>query len=176
MILDSLDTPFQVTAAASSGVGLVESIEVWADGHMVTKASGTPFNAPITLDAGSHSLTVKAIDSTGATIDSAPVSLTVNTFDDVHCSVPGSPGVHVCQPQAGGCQTSTYVTVVAAAKGQSGTVSRMELWANGTDLANFPGDQINTNLFIEGYDYVTIYEVDSHGNTIKSTPIQVLPC
>ncbi|MGA2538878.1 MAG: Ig-like domain-containing protein, partial [Terracidiphilus sp.] len=167
LILDSVDTPFQVTAAASSGVGEVVTMEVWADGHKVTQANGTPFNAPITLDTGTHTLTVKALDSTGATIDSAPISLTVNTNDQIHCSPPSSPGVHVCQPQAGGCQTSTYVTVVAAGKGESGTVSRMELWAAGTDLANFPGDQINTNLFIEGYDYVTIYEVDSHGNTIK---------
>lgn len=171
-----LDTPFQVTAAATSGTGTVEKMEVWADGHLVTQANGTPFNAPIILDTGTHSLTVKAIDSTGATIDSAPISLSVNTYDDIHCSPPGSPGVNVCQPQPNSCQTSTYVTVVAAGKGESGTVSRMELWANGVDIANFPGDQINTNLYIVGYEYVTIYEVDSHGKTIKSAPIQVQPC
>lgn len=176
MILDSVNTPFQVTAAATSGIGPVETMEVWADGKKVTEVSGSSFNAPITLDTGTHSLTVKAIDSTGAYIDSSPISLTVNTSDDVHCSPPGSAGVNVCQPQANSCQTSTYVTVVAAGKAHSGKVSRMELWANGTDLANFPGDTINTNLFIEGYDYVTIYEVDSHGNIIKSTPIQVQPC
>jgi hypothetical protein len=176
MILDSVDAPFQVIAAATSGTGAVETMEVWADGHKVTQSNGSLFDGAINLDTGTHSLTVKAIDSTGAQIDSSPISVPINTFDDVHCSPPGSAGVHVCQPLPDSCHTTTYVTVVAAGKAHSGTVSRMELWVSGLDVANFSGDEINTNLYIQDFDKVTIYEVDSHGNAIKSTPIVVQSC
>jgi hypothetical protein len=52
--------------------------------------------------------------------------------------------------------TDAWVTVLAAAKGNSGTVSRMELWVNGGKIANFPGDRINTNLFLQDLSTVTI--------------------
>ena len=65
---------------------------------------------------------------------------------------------------------------VATAKGKSGTVSRMELWVNGGKIANFPGNRINTNLFIQDFNTVTIYEVDSKGGFIKSAPIVVQSC
>jgi hypothetical protein len=90
--------------------------------------------------------------------------------------LPGGPGVNVCAPIRGSCHTSAWVTVLAAAKGNSGTVSRMELWVNGGKVANFPGDRINTNLFLQDFSTVTIYEVDSKGGSIKSAPIVVQSC
>jgi hypothetical protein len=43
-------------------------------------------------------------------------------------------------------------------------------------VANFPGDRINTNLFLQDFSTVTIYEVDSKGGSIKSAPIVVQSC
>jgi hypothetical protein len=39
----------------------------------------------------------------------------------------------------------------------------MELRVNGAKIANFPDDRINTNLFIQDFSTVTIYEIDSKG-------------
>jgi hypothetical protein len=44
----------------------------------------------------------------------------------------------------------------------------MELWNNGTKIANFPGDRINTNLIML-FGTVTIYEVDGKGASIASS-------
>jgi len=51
----------------------------------------------------------------------------------------------------------------------------MELWINGVKVANFPGNHINTNLSIGSFGTysveITVVEVDSNGNYIKSAPI-----
>ncbi len=53
----------------------------------------------------------------------------------------------------------------------------MELWLNNTKLANFPGNHINTNLFyVTDFNKITIIEVDSKGNYIKSAPIVLQTC
>ena len=47
---------------------------------------------------------------------------------------------------------------------------------NGAKIANFPDDRINTNLFIQDFSTVTIYEIDSKGASIRSAPIVVHSC
>jgi hypothetical protein len=47
----------------------------------------------------------------------------------------------------------------------------MELWINGTKLANFSGNPINTNLLFLSQATITVVEVDSKGNYVKSTPV-----
>lgn len=171
-----INAPFQVIASGTSGRGQVKTMELWADGKKVTQTSATPFDEPITLPAGTHELTVIEVDSTGAHANSARLTVTVEGNDGETCPLPPGPGVNVCEPMRNSCHTTAWVTVLAAAKGKSGTVSRMELWVNGGKIANFPGDRINTNLFIQDFSTVTIYEVDSKGGVIKSAPIVLQSC
>jgi hypothetical protein len=171
-----IGSPFQLIASATSGRGQVVTMELWADGKKVTQADRTPFDEPITLPEGTHTLIVIEVSTTGAFVKSAPLTVTVENRGDTTCTLPAGPGVKVCQPVQGTCHTAPWVQVLAAAKGQSGTVNRMELWVNGGKLANFPGDRINTNLVIQDFDTVTIYEVDSKGGYIKAPPIVVQSC
>ena len=168
-------SPFQVIAAATSGRGQVQLMELWADGKKVTQTDGTPFDEPVTLDAGSHELTVVERDTTGAEIKSK-FAVDIQGSDDQPCSAPAGPGVNVCAPSPGSCNTQPWVTIVAAGKGKSGTVSRMELWFEGAKIANFPGDRINTNLVMLGIGTITIYEVDSKGNSLASSLSVTGPC
>ncbi len=172
----TISAPFQVIASATSGRGQVVTMELWADGKKVTQTSSSPFDEPITLPEGTHTLTVIEVSTTGAFLKSAPLTVTVQNQGDQSCSLPGGPGVNVCQPVQGACHTAPWVQVLAAAKGQSGTVSRMELWVNGGKIANFPGNHISTNLIIQDFDTVTIYEVDSKGGYIKAPLIVVQSC
>src|ERR1017187_6909773 len=171
-----INAPFQIIASGTSGRGQVQAMELWADGKKISQTNGTPFDQPITLPAGTHQLTVIELDSTGAFVKSSPFTLTVEGNDGESCSAPGAPGVNVCEPQVDSCHTSAWLPVIAAGTGKSGTVSRMELWINGTKIANFPGDKINTNLFVQDFSTVTIYEVDSNGASIKSASIVVQSC
>jgi hypothetical protein len=171
-----IPSPFQVIAAATSGRGQVQFMELWADGKKVAQADGTPFDEPVTLGAGTHELTVIEHDTTGAEVKSAfPVDV-VEGRGDQDCSPPGSPGVNVCAPSPGSCNTEPWVQVLAAGKGKSGTVSRMELWFEGAKIANFSGDKINTNFIMLGIGTITIYEVDSKGNSLSSSLNVNGPC
>lgn len=171
-----IGSPFQLIASATSGRGQVVTMEVWADGKKVTQSNSSPFDQPITLPEGTHTLTVIEVSTTGAFVKSAPLTVTVENRGDTTCTLPAGPGVKVCQPVQGTCHTAPWVQVLAAAKGQSGTVNRMELWVNGGKIANFPGDHINTNLVIQDFNTVTIYEVDSQGGYIKAPSIVVQSC
>jgi hypothetical protein len=89
------------------------------------------------------------------------------------CSPPASAGVHVCAPTAGGSYTSP-VPVKAAGTGASGSVSRMEVWSDGTKIGNFAGNQVNTSVSLAvGSHAITVIEVDSTGAFIKSSPISI---
>jgi hypothetical protein len=167
------DSPFQVIASATSGTGQVETMELWADGKKVAQASGSPFNEPVSLGVGTHSLTV--IDTTGDVLKSSVFPVAVQSVADDSCAMPGNPGVHVCEPQSNGCNTQPWVDISAAGKGASGKVARMELWINGNKVANFPGDRIQTSLImVDGA--VKIDEVDSKGATLGSTFFFSGPC
>ena len=171
-------SPMQVIATGTGGGGPVKLMEVFVDGKKVAQASGNLFDAPITIATGQHTLTVVELDTTGSYKKSTRQTLVVdNSTANEVCTAPGSPRVNVCIPQSGGCHTAAYSTFVATGTGASGTVSRMELWVNGTKLANFPGNHINTNFsFLPDFDKVTIIEIDSKGAYIKSTPIVLQSC
>jgi hypothetical protein len=67
------------------------------------------------------------------------------------------------------------VTIDATGKGASGKVDRMELWIEGTDIANFPGNEIGTNLIMV-FGEVKIVEVDSEGHSKSSSFFFNGPC
>ena len=89
------------------------------------------------------------------------------------CAAPSSPGVHVCAPVANGTYSSP-VTVIAAGKGASGTVSLLELWIDGKKIGNYSGSTMNTKVSLAaGSHSLTIVELDSKGGYVKSTPVNI---
>jgi hypothetical protein len=163
-------------AAATSGTAQVQLMELWADGKKVAQTDGTPFDEPVSLDAGTHTLTLVEQDATGTEIKSAPFQVAVVGNDHPLCSAPSKPGVNVCSPYPGdGCNTQPWVDFDAVGKGKSGTVNRMELWISGTKIANFPGDRISTSLIMV-FGEVSIVEVDSKGDSISSSFPFYGPC
>jgi hypothetical protein len=166
-----------VIVSATGGRGEVILVELWADGSKVLEVGGNVFNLPVRLPAGNHELTLVELDSTGFYVRSDPIQLQIQGVEDEPCDPPSSPGVHVCEPsQPYGCHTAPWSTIVAAGKGVSGPVVRMELWVGNAKIANFPGNRINTNLYLQDYGFATVIEVDSSGGFVKSAPFQILPC
>jgi hypothetical protein len=173
-----IPSPFQVIAAGTSGRGQVQSMELWADGKKLMQTAGSPFNEPVTLDLGTHVLTAIELDTTGAFAKSEPFTVTVVPAQIAPgpCSPPGTPGVNICSPAPNSCNGQPWIPIIASGRGKSGTVSRMELWFGGAKIANFPGNQINTNLVMLGIGKITIYEVDSKGASIASSLNVFGPC
>jgi hypothetical protein len=153
-------------------------MELWVDGKKLMQTPGTPFNEPVTLDLGNHVLTVVELDNTGYFAKSQPDPVTVVPAQIPlgTCATPGAPGVDICEPTPNSCNTQPWIPIIAAGRGKSGTVSRMELWFDGGKIANFPGNQINTNFVQLGIGTLTIWEVDSKGNSISSSIDIFGPC
>jgi hypothetical protein len=168
-------SPFQMIAAATSETGQVQLLEVWADGKKVAQANGSPFDEPVNLDAGTHTITLVEQDATGTEMKSAPFQLAVEGNGHPTCNAPSSPGVNVCSPYPGGCNSQGWVDFDAVGKGKSGSVNRMELWIGGTKIANFPCDRISTSLIMV-WGEVGIVEVDSKGNSLSSSFFFNGPC
>jgi hypothetical protein len=168
-------SPLQLIAAATSSSAAVQTMEVWADGKKVAQASGTPFDEPISLDTGTHTITVIEQDAIGNEIKAAPFKIDVTGTVESNCPPPSSPGVNVCSPNAGGCNTQPWVEFTAAGRGASGKVERMELWVDHDKVANFPGDSINTSLIMV-YGPVSIVEYDSKGNSLAKSFNFYGPC
>jgi hypothetical protein len=168
-------SPIQLIAAATSGTAQVKLMELWADGKKVAQTDGTPFDEPVSLAAGNHTLILVEQDATGTELKSAPFQVAVAGNGHPDCSAPSSPGVNVCSPYPNGCNSQSWVDFDAVGKGKSGTVSRMELWVSGTKIANFPGDRISTSLIMV-FGEVSIVEVDSKGASISSSFFFNGPC
>ncbi|HZC42848.1 MAG TPA: hypothetical protein VE195_01660 [Acidobacteriaceae bacterium] len=171
-----IDAPFQMIASGTSGKSQVKLMELWVDGKKVTQTDGTPFDQTVALSPGTHRIAVIELDSVGAIVESTPFQLTIDGNNPQPCSPPATPGVNVCIPAPNSCHTSAWTSVSAAGKGNSGTVSRMELWINGVKIANVSGGVIDTNLYVNDFSKITIVEVDSKGVSRSSPAIVVQSC
>jgi hypothetical protein len=179
-IYPSQVSPFQVIASATSGKGHVVLMELWADGQKIAEGFGTPFDETVTLPLGSHTLKIVAIDETGALVQSVPMPLSVEGLQPLSyqdCLPPSSPGVNVCAPEAGGCNTQPWVEFSAAARADHGHVVRMELWIGGTKFANFPGNHFDTSMVIDAsFTTITVNAVDQKGRVLSQSLQYSGPC
>lgn len=179
-ISTAYDSPVQVNASATASSGRVIQMQVLADGQKIAQTHGNRFDAPISLSPGTHTLTVMARETGGSSLTSAPISPEIvgSTAGQV-CPPPSSPGVNVCSPAppagANGhvCAVNTFTTFLASGTAETGIVKEMQLLVNGVDVANFPGNSLNTNFESDAFAFsvITIVEVDSKGQSIASPPI-----
>jgi hypothetical protein len=173
----SIDSPMLVIASGTGAGGPVKYMQLYVDGKKLTQVSGNVFDRSVALAVGTHRIVLAELDTTGASIKSAPRYVTVQaSTSNIACNAPSSPGVNMCVPAPGSCQVANWTTVVAAATPTSGTVSRMELWVNGAKLFNSNGDLLNTNLGLRSGTRIVVQAVDSNGGTVKSAPTYVNPC
>jgi hypothetical protein len=167
----------QVIASGTGAGGAVKYMQLYVDGKKLQQVTGNLFDWPVALSVGTHRIVLAELDTTGGVLKSTPRYVTVqNSTDNVPCSAPGSPGVNVCMPAPGSCQTANWTTVVAAATPASGTVRRIELWVNGAKLYYGSGDLLNTNLALPSGTRIVVQAVDTNGGTVKSAPAYVNPC
>jgi phage tail tube protein FII len=168
---ETVSSPLTVTAAGTGASGTVNHLELWIDGTKIGDYSGATMNAKVPLPVGSHAVTVIEVDSKGAYIKSNVVNVTVEAGS---CGAPSSPGVTVCSP-AQGVTVESPVTVTAAGKGASGTVNHLELWIDGAKIGDYSGATMNASVPLPvGSHAVTVIEVDSQWNYVKSNVINVV--
>jgi phage tail tube protein FII len=169
---ESVTSPVIVMASGTGASGTVNHLELWIDGTKIGIYSGATMNASVPLAAGSHALTVIEVDSKGSYVKSNVVNITVGGTTG-GCAAPNAPGVNVCSPTQG-ATVSSPVTVTATGTGASGTVNHLELWIDGTKIAIYSGATMNASVaLVAGSHAITVIEVDSKGNYVKSSVVNV---
>ena len=115
-----------ITANASDWDGFISRVDFYANGSLVgtsTRHGVNQFNLSWSnVASGTYSLTAVATDDAGASTTSAPVSIRVNA----------SPTVTITSP-ANGAQftTPTNITITASVTDSDGSVSKVDVLANG---------------------------------------------
>jgi FG-GAP-like repeat/Bacterial Ig domain len=135
-------------AIGASGDTPMRKVEVWADGKkQAEQLSGafsdySFFNNSIPLAAGSHSIVIYAAGWDNS-LQSKKFTLDVGGSA---CSLPSSPGVHVCSP-ANGATVSSPVQVTATAT-VSGTLANTQLWVDGVKKYTSASNTLNTSIVL----------------------------
>jgi hypothetical protein len=151
----------------AAGPTPMRTVAVWADGKKVDEQLAHAFShysfldASIPLAAGSHAVTIYG---TGwdDTLQQKSFTLAV-TGSGGSCSVPTSPGVHVCAP-ANGSTVSAPVAVQAAAT-ITGTFARMEVWVDGVKkYTETSSKALSTSISLAaGSHRFTVFAVNTAG-------------
>jgi uncharacterized repeat protein (TIGR01451 family) len=115
-----------ITSNASDWDGFISKVDFYANGTLVgtsTRHGVNQFNLSWSnVASGNYSLTAVAIDDAGASTISAPVNIRVNA----------SPTASVTSPAAGAqFSTPTNITITATASDADGTISNVDVLANG---------------------------------------------
>lgn len=135
-------------SVATAGPTPMRTAAVWVDGKKAAEQLTHAFSnysfldASLSLAAGSHAITVYG---TGWDDTLQQKSFTLTVGSGGSCSVPTSPGVHVCQP-AGGATVTSPVQIQAAST-VTGTFARMEVWVDGVKkYSETSSTSLNTTL------------------------------
>jgi len=150
--------------AAASWFEPLRKLELWVDGVKVTEQYNVWdkyawLGYAQTWGSGTHHA-----DFFSAGYDNAlQHKLVTFTVPGPVCSVPAAPGVHVCSPASGSSVTSPIHTLAGGKV--TGTILRMEVWADSTKLySTFGSSQLDATVGVPpGQHTLTYYIVNTAG-------------
>ncbi len=148
-------------ANANDTDGSITRVEFYLDGSYYGEDLTSPYSYNWTATAGSHTITVIAIDNEGASTTSSTVTFTVNTVVENQ-----APTASIISPSFGSEFTEgTVVTVEADAVDADGSVTKVEFYLNGNlygeDLtAPYSMDFVGLSI---GTHEVTVKSIDNEG-------------
>jgi plastocyanin len=120
-------TNIDVHATASDSDGSINSVVFQLDGNTRATLTQTPYNATLSnVGSGAHTITVIATDNAGAQTTTS-ISVVVNSQPTVSFTAPANNSV---------AATSSNVTITAAGSDSDGTLSKLEIFSNGTSLGS----------------------------------------
>ena len=162
----------EVMASGTGASGTVNHLELWIDGTKQGNYNGNFMQEYLSLTNGPHALTVIEVDSKGAYIKSNVVDITVTSGGG--CGTPASPGVNVCSPLPGATSSSPVAVVATGLAAKGATVNHLELWIDGSKQGVYTGASMDASVpLAAGSHAITVIEVDSKGNYIKSNVVNI---
>jgi hypothetical protein len=118
--------PAEIIASARGNASITK-MAVYVDNERVHLGAGNQVDVvDSSIKSGSHRLTVRAWDTSGATYSAASNFNVVSSATST-CK-PGSPGVKFCSPGNGSFQPMSDILVVAGATGNASKVTRLKIY------------------------------------------------
>jgi chitinase len=158
-----------IAAAPASDAG-ISQVQFFANGAPVGSATAAPYSINWSnVAAGSYTVTATAIDNAGASVASAPVTITVTTATDI------PPTVSILSPTNGSkFSVGTTIALTAAATDPDGTVARVSYYSGSTLVGS-----ATTAPYTVGWKpgtgtyTLTAVAVDNLGAQTTSAPVSV---
>src|SRR3954464_6107307 len=118
--------PAEITASAR-GSASITKMAVYVDNERIYFGAGNQVDVvDSSIKSGSHRLTVRAWDASGATYSAASTFSVVSSATST-CK-PSSPGVKFCSPANGSFQPMSDIQVVAGATGNASKITRLKVY------------------------------------------------
>lgn len=141
-----------ISANAADADGTVSQVEFFVDGVSVGVDNTSPYTANYTSTAGTHSLTARATDNSGAQTTSGAVSIVVANNPP--------PTVSITSPSNGASFITGTVVAISANASDNGSVASVEFFADGVSLGTD-----NTSPYTANYTAVA----GNHNLTARAT-------
>src|SRR3954447_13750966 len=167
----SVTSPVHVVAGTTDNEFRISVLQIYLDGVKVYQVAAASLDTSITAGAGTHRLTVQALDS-GNRIFKATESVAVDSSTPTppaSCTLNQTqPSVTICSP-ANGATVTSPVHVAADTNCQC-TVRVMQVYLDGVKAYQVSGTSISTDLAIaDGSHRLTVQAIDSTNATFKSS-------
>jgi PKD repeat protein len=156
-----------LTATASDPDGAVSKVEFYAGATKIGEDTTAPYSLVWPgAAAGTYALTARAIDSAGAAVTSAPVSVIVNAPPTVTLTSPAN-GAQFAAPAT--------ITLTASASDTDGSVAKVEFFRGSTSLGvdTTSPYSVTWSGAAVGVYTLTARVTDNRGATTTSSPVTV---
>ena len=166
----TVSSPVNIVAGTTDKSSTVKYLQIYIDGAKQYQVSAGQLNTSLAMSAGSHRLTVQAIDAAG-TIFKSTIYITVSSGGGGGgpCTLSTTnPSVTICTP-ANNATVTSPVNVVAGTT-DSNKVTAMKIYLDGVSVFSTSSNQLNTNVSISttGSHRIAVQAWDSAGQVFKS--------
>jgi predicted phage tail protein len=159
-----------IAANASDSDGTISRVEFYDGATLVGTQTASPYSVSISsLASGSHSLTAKAVDNSGAATASAVVNISV--------AAPNTPPTVAIISPANNAQFSSgqSITITATASDSDGTISRVDFYDGSTLIGTKTASpySVSVSSLASGSHVLTAKAVDDLGALTTSAQVNV---
>src|SRR5512146_1512632 len=165
----TVGSPVNIVARTTDNSSAVKYLQIYIDGTQQYQVSSNQLNTSLSMSAGTHRLTVQAVDAAG-TIFKSTINITVSSGSGGGgpCTLnTANRTVTICTP-ANNATVTSPVNVVAGTT-DSNKVTAMKIYLDGVSVYSISSNQLNTSITISsnGTHRIAVQAWDSAG-TFKS--------
>jgi glucose/arabinose dehydrogenase len=165
----TFSAPAEVTITATATVtgSTISSVEFFNGATSLGVDNASPYSLTTTLQAGTHTLTARAVAANGQSTTSAPITVTVS-------APPSAPVIAITSPANNATVTSANVPITATATVEGSTIAMVEFFDGATMLGMVHEEPFTvTATLTAGPHTLTAKATAANSQTTVSAPINI---